>query len=124
MERDEMIKKLIKKAHVTYEEAQEVLEKCNWDILDAIIYLERSGKVENNDTTTIIEVKEEYQKKDDNTKKNHENYGGIGEIIGRIFKGLGKIIAKGNKIYFEIKKDISDRFLFSSDISSLICVFT
>ena len=102
MERDEMIKKLIKKAHVTYEEAQEVLEKCNWDLLDAIIYLERSGKVENNDTTTIIEVKEEYQKKDDNTKKNHENYGGIGEIIGRIFKGLGKIIAKGNKIYFEI----------------------
>lgn len=30
MERDEMIKKLMEKAHVTYEEAQEVLEKCNW----------------------------------------------------------------------------------------------
>ena len=105
MERDEMIKKLMEKAHVTYEEAQEVLERCNWDLLDSIIYLERSGKVENNDTTTIIEVKEEDQKKDDNTKKNHESYGGIGEVIGRIFKGLGKIIAKGNKNYFEIKKN-------------------
>lgn len=69
MERDEMIKKLMEKAHVTYEEAQEVLERCNWDLLDSIIYLERSGKVENNDTTTIIEVKEEDQKKDNNTKK-------------------------------------------------------
>ena len=28
MERNEMIKKLMEKAHVTYEEAQEVLEKC------------------------------------------------------------------------------------------------
>lgn len=64
-----MIKKLMEKAHVTYEEAQEVLEKCKWDLLDAIIYLERSGKVENNDTTTIIEIKEEDQKKEDNTKK-------------------------------------------------------
>ena len=54
MERNEMIKKLMEKAYVTNEEAQEVLEKCNWDLLDAIIYLERNGKVENNETTTII----------------------------------------------------------------------
>ena len=94
MERNEMIKKLMEKAYVTHEEAQEVLEKCNWDLLDAIIYLERSGKVENNYTTTIIEIKEEDQKKEDSTKKKHESYGGIGEVIGRIFKGLGKIISR------------------------------
>ena len=122
MERDEMIKKLMEKAHVTYEEAQEVLERCNWDLLDSIIYLERSGKVENNDTT-IIEVKEEDQKKDDNTKKNHESYGGIGEVIGRIFKGLGKIIAKGNKNYFEIKKDNEKPIRISLTISILLLLF-
>lgn len=123
MERDEMIKKLMEKAHVTYEEAQEVLERCNWDLLDSIIYLERSGKVENNDTTTIIEVKEEDQKKDNNTKKNHESYGGIGEVIGRIFKGLGKIIAKGNKNYFEIKKDNEKPIRISLTISILFLIF-
>ena len=122
MERDEMIKKLMEKAHVTYEEAQEVLERCNWDLLDSIIYLERSGKVENNDTT-IIEVKEEDQKKDDNTKKNHESYGGIGEVIGRIFKGLGKIIVKGNKNYFEIKKDNEKPIRISLTISILLLLF-
>lgn len=123
MERNEMIKKLMEKAHVTYEEAQEVLEKCKWDLLDAIIYLERSGKVENNDTTTIIEIKEEDQKKEDNTKKKHESYGGIGEVIGRIFKGLEKVIAKGNKNYFEIKKDNEKPIRISLTISILLVLF-
>lgn len=123
MENNEMIKKLMEKAHVTYEEAQEILERCNWDLLDAIIYLERSGKVENNNTTTIIEIKEEEQKKEDNTKKKQESYGGVGEIIGRIFKGLGKVIAKGNKNYFEIKKDNEKPIRISLTISILLLVF-
>ena len=123
MERDEMIKKLMDKAHVTHKEAQEVLEKCNWDLLDSIIYLERSGKVENNDITTVIEVKEEDQKKEDNAKKNHESYGGIGEVIGRIFKGLGKVISKGNKNYFEVKKDNEKPIRISLTISILLLLF-
>lgn len=123
MENNEMIKKLMEKAYVTYEEAQEILERCNWDLLDAIIYLERSGKVENNDTTTIIEIKEDEQKKEDNTKKKQESYGGVGEIIGRIFKGLGKVIAKGNKNYFEIKKDNEKPIRISLTISILLLVF-
>ena len=122
MERNEMIKKLMEKAHVTYEEAQEVLEKCNWDLLDSIIYLERSGKVENNDTTVIIEVKEEDQKKEDNTKKKDERYGGIGEVIGRIFKCLGNIISKGNKNYFEIKKDNEKPIRISLTISIILLI--
>lgn len=64
MERNEMIEIIIAKANVTNEEAIEVLEKFNWDVVDSIIYLERSGKIENNETTTIIEVKEEDQKQE------------------------------------------------------------
>ena len=123
MERNEMIKKLMEKAYVTHEEAQEVLEKCNWDLLDAKIYLERSGKVENNYTTTIIEINEEDQKKEDRNKKKHESYGGIGEVIGRIFKGLGKIISKGNKNYFEVKKDNEKPIRISLTISILLLLF-
>ena len=122
MERNEMIKKLMEKAYVTNEEAQEVLEKCNWDLLDAIIYLERNGKVENNETTTIIEVKEEEQKKEDYSKKKDESYGGIGEVIVRIFKCLGKIISKGNKNYFEIKKDNEKPIRISLTISIILLI--
>lgn len=123
MERNEMIKKLMDKAHVTHEEAKEVLDMCNWDLLDSIIYLERSGKVENNDTTTIIEIKEEDPKSSDETKKDNEGYGGIGEVIGRIFKGLGKIINKGNKNYFEVKKDNEKPIRISLTISILLLLF-
>ena len=45
MEDIKLIEKLRDKANISYEEAKEVLEKNNWDILDAIIYLEKKGKI-------------------------------------------------------------------------------
>lgn len=123
MERNEMIEILISKANVSRQEAEEVLEKCDWDLLDSIIYLERRGKVENNNATTIIEVKE----KDDSKKEDHKNHkekcGGIGEIVGRIFKFIGKIIRKGNENYFEIKKDNEKPIKISLTVSVLLLVF-
>ena len=125
MERNEMIEIIIAKANVTREEAIEVLEKCNWDVVDSIIYLERSGKIENNETTTIIEVKEEDQKQEKNekSKKNEERYCGIGEIIGRIFKFIGKFIKKGNENYFEIKKENEKPIRVSVTISIFLLIF-
>lgn len=123
MERNEMIEVIIAKANITREEAIEVLEKCNWDIVDSIIYLERSGKIENNETTTIIEVKEENQDNKKNSKKHKDGYGGIGEIIGRIFKFIGKVIKKGNENYFEIKKENEKPIRVSLTISLLLLVF-
>lgn len=39
------VEKLREKANVSYEEAKAALEQCGWDLLDAIVYLEREGKV-------------------------------------------------------------------------------
>lgn len=41
----EMVEKLRKSANVTFEEARDALEKANWDLLDAMIELERQGKI-------------------------------------------------------------------------------
>lgn len=41
------VEKLREKANVSYEEACDALEECEWDMLDAIIKLEREGKVKN-----------------------------------------------------------------------------
>ncbi|MCR1951194.1 MULTISPECIES: DUF4342 domain-containing protein [unclassified Clostridium] len=125
MERNEMIEIIIAKAKITREEAIDALEKCNWDVVDTIIYLERNGKIENNETTTIIEVKEEDQKqeKNENSKRYKEGYGGIGEIIGRIFKFIGKFIKKGNENFFEIKKDNEKPIRVSITVSILLLVF-
>lgn len=40
MDNFEKVEKLREKANVSYEEAKQALENCNWDILDAMIYLE------------------------------------------------------------------------------------
>ena len=124
MERNEMIKVLMEKAKVSHEEAEEALQKCDWDVLDSIIYLERKGKVENNETNTIIEVAEE--SKEENKKESDENHKkkswGIGEVIGRIFKFIGKVIDKGNENYFEIRKESKKPIKISLTISALLLI--
>lgn len=45
MDHFEMVEKLSQKANVTYEEAKATLEKCDWDMLDALVMLESAGKV-------------------------------------------------------------------------------
>ena len=69
MERIEMIEQLKNKAMVTYEEAKEALEKCNWDLLNAIIYLERKGKVNNSGSTDLVKLSKESDSKEENKKK-------------------------------------------------------
>ncbi len=46
MDRMEMVEKLREKANITLEEARDVLEKNNWDMLDACVELEKSGKIQ------------------------------------------------------------------------------
>lgn len=117
-----MIEILMGKANITRKEAEEALEKYNWDLLDAIFYLERMGKFEDRNTTTIIEVKEENNSKKENHKQNKEKSGGLGEIVGRIFKFIGKMIKKGNENYFEIRKENEKPIKISLTISALLLV--
>lgn len=117
-----MIEILMGKANITRKEAEEALEKYNWDLLDAIFYLERMGKFEDRNTTTIIEVKEENNSKKENNKKDKDKSGGLGEIVGRIFKFIGKMIKKGNENYFEIRKENEKPIKVSLTISILLLV--
>lgn len=41
----ELIEKLKERAHISYTEAKEALEKCNGDLLEALIYLEKEDKI-------------------------------------------------------------------------------
>ena len=51
MEHIEMVEKLMEKANVSYAEAKQALENNNWDMLDALIELERQGKVHGEHST-------------------------------------------------------------------------
>jgi len=43
-ERLNQIDELRKRANVSYSDAKEALEKCNGDMLDALVYLEKNNK--------------------------------------------------------------------------------
>ena len=45
MEKYKLIDKLQNETNISYEEAKSALEKSNWDILDAMLYLEEKGRV-------------------------------------------------------------------------------
>ena len=105
MERDEKIKLLMEKAKISHEEAVEVLEKCNWDVIDSIIYLEKKSKEEAN--------------REENRK---EKSAGIGAIIGRTVKFIVKAICKGNENHFEVRKEDKKPIKISLTISAILLI--
>lgn len=104
MEQIEMIEKLREKADVTYDEAKVILEGTNWNLLDALVALEKEGKIKE-------EKKMSYTTKQDNTNNYYDSTTSPeGETIGEVFKKAinwcGKMIVKGmdNKFLIQSKK--------------------
>lgn len=52
MEKKEMVEKLVQKTGISHEEAGELLERNNWDILDCMIELERTGRIHDTQAET------------------------------------------------------------------------
>lgn len=109
MEKLKAVEKLRDKANVSYEEAKFALEKNNWDILEAMLSLEASGKVKkpsisvfytnghkegSNNNRELLNIKKE--EKDYNYKKKNDFEG--------VFEALCKVIDTGNNIFVYIKK--------------------
>lgn len=102
MDNFEKVEKLREKANVGYEEAKEALENSNWDILDAMIYLEKNGKV-------FRSGEESY------TTNNAKHYAGVApEMVdddndfAEGLKNFGawclKWIKKGNNNFFRVTR--------------------
>jgi len=64
----ELIDELRKRANVSYEEAKDALEKCNGDLVEALIYLEKQSKVKNNEDTGFFAAIKKLIKKGNATK--------------------------------------------------------
>lgn len=79
MEQLEKVEKLRQRADVTYEEAKEALEASEWDILEAMVYLEKKGKVKPpqqetyttncEDQAQYMDVKEKVQEQEEETAR-------------------------------------------------------
>lgn len=108
MDKLNLIEKLREKTGITYEDAKSVLEINNWDILDAILDLEKEGKVKGPSVSIFYtnEYNENYE--EENTQSNFEevkkdsNYKSNSTFEG-IFEAICKFIDTCNNIFIEMK---------------------
>ena len=103
MEKLKLVDKLKNKANISYEEAKDVLEKSNWDMLEAMLYLEAHGKVQKPSisifyTNESKEDGEEVNLKKDTNENNFENKNGFEGV----FEAICKAIDTCNNIFIEI----------------------
>lgn len=107
MDNFEKVEKLRQRANVSYEEAREALDAANGDLLDAMIYLEKKGKVAGNDnvekfTGEVVDYPAVNSKKDNSDKKEKKNANGksAGEKFSDFCK---KAWQKGNDNEFVVR---------------------
>jgi hypothetical protein len=93
----EKVEKLREKANVNYADAKDALERSDWDVLDAMILLEKDGKIPTEQN--IVEVA--YTTKDDepNAEQSTASAGstpGLGDLLRQFVRFAGRLIKKGN----------------------------
>jgi hypothetical protein len=110
MESYKLIEKLKNETNISYEEAKIALEKSEWDILDAFLYLEEMEKIpkasvniyytneeKDNKNSREIFINKNQNNTDNNEKKENKFEG--------LFVRVCKIIDTCNNIFFEMKKE-------------------
>lgn len=107
MDNLEKVELLRAKTGVSYEEAKNALEACDYDALDALIYLEKLGQINNpgvaSYTTASDRKSEEFELAQANYEKSCKGKT-IGDAINGFFDWCGRIIRKGCETTFEVTR--------------------
>ena len=96
----ELVERLRQHAEVSYDDAREALDACGDDLLDAIIYLERKGKIsppKSNGAYTTEKQAEPQAKRGHKAPRKD-----FGQCVKRVAEGCGKILKKGNRNLFVV----------------------
>ena len=88
MDQLEKVEKLRERANVSYEEAKEALEASNWDLLDAMVYLEKHGKAEPPEQETASSASQEVSVKEKVEEQEKESSEGLLTKLAKICKVL------------------------------------
>jgi hypothetical protein len=111
----EQVEKLREYANITYDEAKEALENAGGDILQAIIDLERQGKIKSpqgggqytsggNETTALLQ-QEEVRKESTQSKNNNGEKSAFSRNMSKFFRWMGEVLHKGNVNALVVEKN-------------------
>lgn len=105
MDTMEKVEKLRERADVSYEDAKKALEENNWDLLEAMVSLEKQGKTKGpakESYSTRYEEQEQYVSVQDKVNAQKEDDGeNVFKKSGRL---IGTLIRKGRENYFHIRR--------------------
>lgn len=132
----EQVEKLRAYANVTYDEAKTALENADGDILQALIDLERQGKVAPPEgggtyTSAPLETQIEPQQQEKSNKKSDQSTGssressGFRKSMNKFFHWCGEVIHRGNinSLIVERNGEQVMKLPVTVLIILLICVF-
>ena len=97
MEMIEKVERLREKANVTYEEAKAALEQTGGDLLDAMVLLERQGKVKGpaqSTYSTDYEEQREYVRVKEKVEEQEQSAPSFGRTIGKLCRGFVRFLKK------------------------------
>lgn len=108
MDKLEKVEKLREKTGVSYEDAKNALEACDYDLLDAIIYLEKLDKVKAPDVDSFVtggdqQASTEFEQAQQ-AYTNDCNKVTFGQMMDRFFKWCGRILKKSVDSTFIVER--------------------
>ncbi len=109
MDNLEKVEKIREKTGVSYEAAKEALEASDYDILDAIVYLEKQGKVKGPAVEVVTVEEKDKKERREKFKKTQDDYEkkckkGAKDGINGFFKWCGKILKKSVETSFVVER--------------------
>lgn len=126
----EQVEKLCAMANISYEEAKAALDSANGDLLEAIIFLEKQGKIHAPtgggyySSEKIIDASAVAYKENCWDKHHHCHKG---KTFSSILKDIGKfclkMIRKGNTNTFEVLKGAEIKASFPVTVLGLLLIF-
>ena len=118
----EMVEMLRQKANISYEEAKEALEAANWDLLDAMVLLEKEGKVAENGGS--YSTRPEAEAEEPQTKKGHLGDIGVRSAFKWIWETLCKLIRMGNANFFVVSRKGEEMFSLPVTVFAVLLIVT
>ena len=123
----EHVEKLREKANVSYAEAKAALDACGDDLLEALLYLERQGKVNPPEHGGCYSSKSEQKEKQgdtDETAHPGEPKGeSFSEVMGRFFRWIRGLFVKGCENMFDVQRGGSQIITMPVLVLILLLIF-
>jgi len=116
----EMAQTLREKTGISYEEARRALEQAGWDILEAMVALEKEGKLDH-DNNTSKEGPMDSAKTRNNAQNTQSAARNVENVFTRFFRWLVDLIARGNRNHFIITRN--ERRVASVPVTAAVVLF-